>query len=314
VSFFQLIGSREDDISAAIAWSLAKSTEFLGQFLKLVLGATPHWENANIQLHRYEEEGGITDIEIFETGKFHLIVEAKRGWILPGLDQLKKYAARQSFAADRSARRILVTMSECSTEYASAHLPAKHIGSVPVAHVSWKNIFSCAQGAFPAAGHAEKRLLSEMTDYLRTIMTTQRQHSNWVFVVSLGSNTPDGWRTSWIDIVRKYSRYFHPIAPHWPKEPPTYVGFRYGGKLQSVHFIERYEVIDNLSKACPGIADDMVEPHFLYFLGPPIVPLHEVKNGNVYPSGRVWCALDTLLTSSSVSEARDITQQRMSEV
>ena len=171
-----------------------------------------------------------------------------------------------------------------------------------------------ARAAKRDATHSEKRLLNEMIDYLGIVMTSQRKDSNWVYVVSLGSGTPDGWKTSWIDIVQKYSRYFHPIGQKWPKEPPTYIGFRYSGRLQSVHYIESYEVIENLRSACPGIPDSPVKPHFLYTHGRAITPNHEVRSGHVYPSGRVWCALDTLLTSTTVSEARDITQKRINEV
>src|SRR5205814_1139717 len=131
-----------------------------------------------------------------------------------------------------------------------------------------------------------------------------------VYVVSLASNTEKGWTTSWIDIVMKYSRYFHSVGGSWPKDPPNYMGFRYKGKLQSIHHVDEYEVIENLKNACPGIPDVPVNPHYLYKLGPAIVPTREVKTGNVYPNGRVWCAIDTLLTCGSVSEARDLTQTR----
>jgi hypothetical protein len=70
-------------------------------------------------------------------------------------------------------------------------------------------------------------------------------------------------------------------------------------------------VIDDLRRACKEIPKTPVEPYFLYHLGPAIRPPQPVKNGKIYPSGRVWCALDTLLTSSTVSEARDLTNERM---
>jgi len=73
-------------------------------------------------------------------------------------------------------------------------------------------------------------------------------------------------------------------------------------------------VIENLKDACPGIPDTSTEPHFLYTLGDPIMPANPVLTGNIYPSGRVWAALDTLLTSKTISEARDITKKRMNAV
>ncbi len=142
-------------------------------------------------------------------------------------------------------------------------------------------------------------------------MSSQRQDSNLVYVVSLGSGTHDGWTIPWIDIVTRYRRYFHPLGKGWPKEPPNYLGFRYGGRLQSIHHVESYEVVTDLAKACPGIPRGARPPHFLYTLGPPILPSRIVKTGNVYRNGKVWCALDALLTSTTVSRARDVTQKRL---
>ncbi len=311
---FQLLGYSEDDISAAIAWSLARSPAFLAEFLTCALKRSPKHTNVHVQVHRYEGEGGITDIELSEAGNFHLIVEAKRGWSFPSLDQLQRYARRESFVLDRKAQKRLVTLSECSQEYAAAHLPAKRVNGFPVVHISWADVVRCAKGALSGAGQAERRLLHELLSYFSHVMTTQRKDSNWVFVVALGSDIPARWRISWIDVVRKYSRYFHPVGPRWPKEPPAYMGFRYGGKLQSIHFVERYEVIDDLSRACAGIPRTPVDPHFLYFLGPPIVPPHEVRSGNIYRNGRVWCAIDTLLTCKTISDAHHVTQARLGEV
>jgi hypothetical protein len=52
-------------------------------------------------------------------------------------------------------------------------------------------------------------------------------------------------------------------------------------------------------------------PYFVYSLGPAIIPSKEIKTGNIYPSGRVKCHLDALLTCDTISEARDLTKKRM---
>ena len=216
---FQLLGYKEDSISLAIAWSLANSHQFCKQFLECMVGKDAIPSAINIRIHRYEIDGGITDIEIYEPNKFHLVIEAKRGWILPDLSQLKKYAKRHTFSQHKAKIKRLITLSECSNDYAKAHLPTTVIDTIPVIHVSWKDLVSWAQAATRRATHSEKRLLNELIDYLGIVMTSQRKDSNWVYVVSLGSGTPDGWKTSWIDIVKKYSRYFHPVGQKWPKEP-----------------------------------------------------------------------------------------------
>ena len=306
---FQLLGDDEDSISLAITWALANAPSFLALFLER--GCSFGKQDANVQIwvHRYESGGGVTDVEIVVPGAIHVIVEAKRGWILPAAEQLRLYAGRESFTASKGVRRI-VTLSECSQDFARSHLPLTAIGAVPITHVSWEEILAFAREAEAAGGHVEKRLLRELADYLRSVMSTQKKNSNLVFVVSLASRTEEGWTTSWLEIVTKYSRYFHPVGDHWPKDPPNYVGFRYAGRLQSIHHVDEYEVIDNLKDACPGIPDRPVTPHYLYKLGPAIIPPQEVRNGSIYPSGRVWCAIDTLLTSPTVSDARDRTQAR----
>jgi hypothetical protein len=61
----------------------------------------------------------------------------------------------------------------------------------------------------------------------------------------------------------------------------------------------------------PEIPDEEWEPHFLYTLGPGFGPDNEVRTGKIYPSGRVWCMLDTLFTSETISEARDASRARL---
>jgi hypothetical protein len=38
-----------------------------------------------------------------------------------------------------------------------------------------------------------------------------------------------------------------------------------------------------------------------------------VRTGNVFRNQRVWCALDLLLTSQTIRDARDKTQARLTE-
>jgi hypothetical protein len=131
-----------------------------------------------------------------------------------------------------------------------------------------------------------------------------------VYVVSLGSGTPKGWSISWTDIIKKKWRYFHPVGGTWPKEPPNYVAFRYAGKLQSIHHIKDSKVFDNPHNEFSEIPSNEWPPHFLYTLDAGFGPTLEVPTGNIYPSGRVWCMLDTLFTSKTISDARDISKQR----
>jgi hypothetical protein len=309
---FDLLGHDEDSTSLAIAWGLHQCPELLRRFLEASLSWKGPVNEAQIVIHRHEVAGGITDIEIIQEGRFHLIVEAKRGWRLPGRRQLERYASRQSFRQSRARVKGLLSLSECSPEYAGAHLPGRAIRGFPLRHLSWRQLVDVAESSRKASGLHQRRVLDQLIGYLRSLMTSQDQESNLVYVVALSADTEKGWSVSWIDVVRKHRRYFHPIGSRWPSDPPNYLGFRYSGQLQSVHHVERYEVIEDLSRACAGIPKMPVPPHFLYHLGQPILPPHEVRTGNLYRNQRVRCAIDLLLTSKTIAQARDRTRNRLS--
>ncbi|MBT2663055.1 PD-(D/E)XK nuclease family protein [Bacillus sp. ISL-45] len=312
-SIFQLMGYKENDISHSTAWVLSKCGSMLEIFIKDVCGVVGfNKENVEICVQEYDKGSGITDIEIRDDKDFFIIVEAKRGWVLPSKGQLLKYANRESFKKSYAKNKVIVTLSECSREYAYHNLEIKDANGIPIKHVSWKDVHDFTAAAYSSSSNSEKKLLKELQVYLRGLVTMQNQNSNEVYVVSLGSGKPDDCSLTWIGIVKKKNKYFHPMGGSgWPKEPPNYIAFRYVGKLQSIHHIEEYDVSTNPHNNIPEMPDREWEPHFIYSLGPAIKPSKEVKTGKIYPSGRVWCHLDTLLTCDTISDARDLTKKRM---
>ena len=309
-SVFSLLGEKENDITFSLGWALSRSPCFLKFFLKKVLPSHVRFEinNLEVVLQEHKNNAGITDIEIRESnGKsVHVIVEAKRGWTLPSKEQLKKYVPR--IKVEKKSAGLIVTMSECSREFAREHNLASEVKGIAVKHVSWEEIGSWCQSC--GGNHAEKRLMQELRNYLATIVNMQKQESNWVYVVSLG-------RTEWvsglnfIQVVNERKRYFHPNGVKgWPKEPPNYIGFRYDGKLKSVHHIEKAEIITNFHKYFPEHPKKEIKPHWLYRLGPAIIPSREVKSGKITRALRVWAMIDLLLTCKTISEARDKSKKR----
>ena len=60
-----------------------------------------------------------------------------------------------------------------------------------------------------------------------------------------------------------------------PKTQPNYIGFRYGGKLQSIHRIEDYVITRNLYEEFEEMPDEECEiDFFVYTLGSAIKPTH----------------------------------------
>jgi hypothetical protein len=333
---FELLGDRENDITYSVGWALYRCPCFLREFLRETIGFTGVVGDVSVRLQKLDprnallrsreappssvsdlEEigagpaqahGGFTDIELESPGKFHVIVEAKRGWNLPGGEQLEKYAPRLAVSA--APQQKLVVLSECSREYAFHHLECREVQGVGITPVSWKELASVAAKSCANGSNSEKRLLEELRSYLGRIMTMQKIDSNWVYVVPLANGTPGGWSISWIDIVRERRRYFHPVGNRRPVDPPNYIAFRFYGKLQSIHHIESYEIFTKAHEHFPEIPDQEWDPHYLYILGPAFAPAHEVPTGNLYGPGQHWCMLDTLFTCSSVSEARDLSNAR----
>jgi hypothetical protein len=313
-SFFDLLGTGEDDISYGLGWCLANSGYFLNHFLSGLFNRTlskVEQKNISILLQATEREKGRTDFEILLPGEFALIIEAKKGWQLPTSEQLKQYTNRSVFINVR--RKLIISLSECKQFYANCYLP-KNVNGVTVKHYGFQEINQFLKRAkAETKGIHEKNLLYHFYIYLNKVYRMQKLDSNYVYVVSLGNEIPNNWKISWIDIVKTQNKYFHPVGNTWPKEPPNYIAFRYGGKLQSIHHIKGYEVTKNLSKSFLKITIPFNDhdPHFVYELGEAIKPKENMSIGNIIKrSTKVWCMLDTLLTSKTLSEAYLETKRR----
>lgn len=312
-SVFQLIGNLENDITKSIAWALARCPEFLKAVINEVMSLEINTQNVRIKYQEFEKNKGITDLEITDDTSFYIIIEAKRGWILPGAEQLALYSQRRNIIESQVSHKAIISMSECSEDYANAYLPFKVINDIPVNHLSWKRIYELANSAKTSSSRSQKDLLKELMRYLGDIMTMQAKESNWVYVVSLSTEKPENCDLTWVELVEKKMKYFHPFGINgWPKEPPNYIGFRYEGRLQSIHHIESYSITRNIHdeiEEMPNVEDEY--EHFVYSLGKPIKPSTVVKTGKIYASGRKWAMIDTLLTANTIHEASEISRQRM---
>ncbi len=305
-SVFELLGAKENDITYSIGWALSRCPEFLAAFLRRLFPRHKAFDqnSISVRLQEYRSKGGYTDIEIVGDD-VHVVIEAKRGWQLPTAGQIEKYRPR--FISQGMRYRKMVTMSECSQAYAGELLQDLKL-TQPVVHFSWRQVTEMTLGL--GKTHAEKRLLEELRRYISTIVNMQNKESNWVYVVALGRWPWGG--TTFVDIVEKGNRYFHPIGRSgWPKEPPNYLGFRYDGRLQGIRHVQSTKVVKDLHSVYRSAPEDVFGPHMLYQLGPWIVPSKTIKTGKIFRNGRVWAALDLLLTCESISEARDMTKNRI---
>lgn len=315
---FDLLGDKENDLTYSLGWALSQSPRFC---IKLLAGIFPKQELGEVLAVRLQEHGscdrGYTDIEI-RTEHAHVIIEAKRGWNLPKAAQLARYAPR--LRRERAKHQAIAVLAECSPEYVNDKIP-KHVYATPVRYLSWKKVADLAGQSRTHGSHAERHILSEINNYLRSLMSMQNQESNLVYLLVLGDYQPDWASLTWIEFVTKKHRYFHPLGGHgWPKEPPNYLGFRYKGRLQHIHHVDNYEIVDDFASYFDEIDQKKWSPHkdadayILYRLGPEIYPAHEVKNGKVYANGRLWATLDLLLTCSTIEQACAMTKKRLAKV
>jgi hypothetical protein len=305
---FDLLGRRENDLTYALAWGIA-NVPALARALLADVYEVDVGEPLTVALQEFGEDRGYTDIEI-QAERAHLVLEAKRGWVIPTPTQFGRYAPRLA----GSLNPLLLALTECSPAYARRRLPAA-VGGVPVRHRSWTELVRMIEGLSRTGRHAERRLLQELVRYLRGVMTMQNKTSNWTYVVALNRQTPHGWGISFLDVVLEKNRYFHPYGTRrggWPKVPPNYIAFRWDGRVRRIHHIDAYKVVDDLNEAFTeipaGLAADV--PHIVYDLGPPIMPTPPLPTGGNYRAARTWAALDLLLTSATLRDAIVKTKER----
>jgi hypothetical protein len=312
---FDLLGDKENDITYSVGWALAESDEFSAALIREFF---PEETNPTVDAVRLQEGmpgAGFTDIEIdANDAGIRLVIEAKRGWDLPTLEQLTKYATRTN-----PGPRKLVVLAEASKDFVGGKLPDL-VASVPVEYRSWRQIEQLATTvASQSRRHAEKRLLRDLSRYLKGLMTMQNVHSNLAYVVSLGGEIEDT-RITFRDVVTKHDTYFCPVGGSrggWPKEPPNYLGFRFDGRLQQIRHVDDYTVVTNSYagfEPLRGKVDWGHERHWNFSLGAPIVPANGVRTGKLYRAQRVWAAIDLLMTCETIAEARDKTRERLEAV
>lgn len=308
-TIFDLLGAKEDDMTYSLGYVASRSPEFAARLVEAVAGTRPgRLGEAVIQLQQVaREERGRTDVEILVPGEFFGVLEAKRGPALPTLDQLTRYVPVLR-RRDVPVRR-LVAVTNAPAHHAARVLPAE-IDGIPVRHLAWREVRQLAEQARAAETNHNKRLLDEFTTYLKGLLGMEVSRSNLVYVVSIGPGSV--WGLNFRSVVENDARYFYPTeGGGWP-EPPNYIAFRYDARLQSIHHVEGHEIFTNPREVFPAAEDVAVPPNYCLKLGAPIKPAREVRNGpKILRSMRVWCEIDTLLTSETISAAHAETKRRL---
>jgi hypothetical protein len=297
-SVFDLLGRDENDLTAALAFTMANSSGLLD----LVLRRLEMSAAGGGTLLRLEERDdfGRTDLEI-DIGTHLVIIEAKRGWLLPEDVQFDKYAHR----VKERGGGCLVSLSAASSEWAHQLLPTE-VSGVPLVHYSWDLVRQDLSVAREQARGGERAWLNEFNEYLREAVKVRDPADSWTYCVAVNTYGVGGGDRSSRDFLAVEQCYFHPHGwgQGWPKAPPNFLAFRWNNQVQQLHRVASSEVIPSLQSRWPDIpvAYGSDKPHVLYHLGPPL-PGTPFPSGGNYRAARVWFVLDQLLVSGSLREA-----------
>ena len=313
VSCFGLAGCDENAGTYALGWCLEQSAALRAElFGSMVLDPL-----AQVALSSQDfgmKDRGCTDLEVLSGTAFHLVFEAKRHWQVATHAQLARYVHR--LADSNVQHKRLISVSAARKDWAVRHLPAD-VEGIPVDHLSWSEIRAMAKRALAATRNQIERLwLDQLALHLSEYGMTSNAFDSLAYVVSLSRDLmPSSQELTWIDVVTKQGKYFHPIGGNgWPTVPPAYIGFRYLSQFRSVHFIERVDTVDRLQDVDPHWPETH-SPHFVYTLGPAMRPATVLPLGNIYYTARHRVALDLLLSGKAATyeEAVALTRDRQAQ-
>lgn len=204
-SVFDLLGRDENDLTAAFGFALARSPGLLRRIVQRVAPGAGG-EDAELRLET-RDDGGRTDLEI-STGDQLIVIEAKRGWLVPGETKLAKYAPRITLHGGG----VLVSLSAASPDWARRTLPGT-VRGVPVTHLPWEQVRLDTEDARGAARGRERAWLDEFADYLRKAIRMRDPADSWTYCVVISNDRPggDGPRT-FREFVTGEECYFHPYG------------------------------------------------------------------------------------------------------
>lgn len=211
-SVFDLLGRDENDLTAALAFTLACSPRLLHLILQRL---DPRADSASAAVRlETRDDRARTDLEI-DTGSHLLIIEAKRGWLVPEEIQLTKYAPRVAARGNDA----LVSLSAANAQSASLTLP-KIVEDVLVIHLSWDEVRLDLAAARGAVRGQERAWLDEFHDYLRKAIKMREPADSWTYCVAISTDRPGGGSPrTFRDFVTNEGCYFHPYGKGWPRTP-----------------------------------------------------------------------------------------------
>lgn len=318
---FHLLGRNEDDLTRSMAWGMSQSDVFAAQLFDALTLPFESGVPRSVRVQHAVKTRGRTDIEL-RIGSALLIFEAKVGWNLPEPEQLAGYEGRllgsideskSATATDPIQNGALITLSECSAEWAARKLPPP--GVLPRRHLTWHQVIEAADAAAASASLHSKRVLRALADYLRSTTVPHDDPASqmtWVVPISADDYAP-GSNVTFVETVQR--GWYYNKARKVPKGAFNFIGFRWDRALREIRFMKSRRLFSDPHEALPDFFDESAEweDHELFELGPAIEPPAPVPYGKLYAPGYHRALLDCLLSSGSVEEARDASRRRFEQ-
>lgn len=272
---FHLRGFKEVHMTDSFAFVLSRCPQLLELLLRSVGAQPPPPDAYGLLLQRSSQDKGRTDIEIVGPG-YHLICEAKRGPSLPSCRQLTKYAQR--LEEQGSTIRELLVLSDSEPGFAESRLKGYGLG-VKVLFLSWRQVRETAANLMQSGDRAALVWLQELVCYLDDHLRWVDSPGN-VRIVALSRRQVAGRALSSVELLKQQQRYVHPVGNGYPTRPARLLGFRYDGRLQSVHPVLNVQHVSTLPDDIAAPGKQISGSHYVYDLGVAI-PMTDQKTPGV---------------------------------
>jgi hypothetical protein len=304
---FGLLGTDENALSFALGYTFQRCPSLLQWFLRAIgisgvrqsslLEASIH-----LQQQRSGEPGqGITDVEVYLPGHFHVIIEAKVGMAVPAIEQCRKYLDRFH---DEPHQKLAALIQLPDKAVVEGYAKQDRVLSKRLVGFQWTDVIpECIRLMLGTSASAhEKEWVRAFYSFLDKEYTMKAFSTEvWILAISTEPLWPNGM-SHW-DIHQKYKVWWD-YKEHSVR--PLYLAFRVDGKLDSicrvngiehdVPIIDRVPEMRNIKNTWPK------KPSTIWHFDPPVKLAHPIRTGGGMYNRRVRCDLDLLLACETVQE------------
>lgn len=312
---FGLLGTDENALSFALGYTFQQCLPLLQWFLRAIDISGVHrsaLQRASIDLQHHrsgEPEQGITDIEVYLRGQFHVIIEAKVGLAVPTIKQCRKYLARFHDEPNQKLVALIQSPDKALLEGYRKQDPAIKKRLVGF---QWADFIpACIRlmldtDALAQEKHWVRSFYSFLDqEYPMKAFTTEV----WILAISTKPLWPNGM-SHW-DIHRKYNLWWD-YTDHSVR--PLYLAFRVDGKLESICRVKNIEHDIPIIERAPELQKcreyDFTNPATIWHFEEPVMLAKTLRTGAGMYNRRVRCDLDLLLYCDTVREIEDAMKER----